>query len=399
MQKSSQKLIFPCLLWLFFRITSSISATLFSNAYPVLPIEKAINAFPPSSPLNIWFYRSFLSPWLRWDAKHYVTLLVRGYAAGDGTTSFHPLYTLLGKPLYLLGLDPLLSLLLVSSLAALAFFWIFYELANLDLNSEKSALALVFLVTFPISMIFFAPYSESVFLTFSTLALYAMRKRNWLLAALATFLASLARQQGVFLIFPILWYLWEDSGKSFKGLFKSWQGWLAAAAAPSGLLIWAIYRIGYLHEGALNFGDWQGFIYSALLSPSAKVIYSAQSLTWPWNVFWISAPRLFQSPDIEDLMTFGIGMGFLLLFALAWKHMNIADRIYCAVIIFVSFSISSGPVRIYLSLPRHLLLATPVFIGLAAALEKRWQQVTLISAQFMLQAFMLFLYVAQYWIP
>jgi Gpi18-like mannosyltransferase len=399
MQKSSQKFVFPGLLWLVFRITSSISAALFSNAYPVLPIEKALDVFPPSSNLKLWFYRSFLSPWLRWDAKHYVTLLVRGYAVGDGTTSFHPLYTLLSKPFYLLGLDPILSLLLVSSLAALAFLCIFYELANLDLNSEKSALALVFLATFPISLILFAPYSESVFLTFATLALYAMRKRNWILVALATLLASLARQQGVFLIFPILWYLWEDSGKSFMGLFKSWQGWLAAIAAPSGLLIWAIYRIGYLHEGALNFGDWQGFIYSALLSPSAKVIYSAQSLTWPWNVLWISTPRLFQSPDIEDLMTYAIGMCFLVLFALAWKHMNIAERIYCAVIIFISFSISSGPIRIYLSLPRHLLVATPVFIGLAAALEKRWQQVLLVSVQFVLQLFMLFLYVAQYWIP
>jgi hypothetical protein len=79
--------------------------------------------------------------------------------------------------------------------------------------------------------------------------------------------------------------------------------------------------------------------------------------------------------------------------------MNIADRIYCAVIVFISFSISSGPIRIYLSLPRHLLLATPVFVGLAAALEKRWQQVLLVSVQFVLQLFMLFLYVAQYWIP
>jgi hypothetical protein len=122
-------------------------------------------------------------------------------------------------------------------------------------------------------------------------------------------------------------------------------------------------------------------------------------MLWPWNVFLISTPRLFHAPDIQDLMTFAIGMGFLLLFILAWKHMNIADRIYCAVIIFISFSISSGPIRIYLSLPRHLFLATPVFIGLAATLDKRWQQTALIGLQFALQGFMLFLYVAHYWIP
>src|SRR6266498_1307938 len=399
MQKSSQKFVFPFLLWLFFRITTTISAALFSNSFPVLPIEKAIKVLPPSSEFCVWFYRAFLSPWLRWDAKHYVSLLERGYVAWDGTTSFHPLYILFSKPLYLLGIDPLLSLLIVSSVAALAFFWIFYKLANLDLDSEKSALALVFLSTFPVSLILFAPYTESIFLAFATLALYDMRKRNWLLVALGTFLAALARQQGVFLIFPTLWYIREDAGKSFKAILKNWQAWLAVLAAPSGLFLWAIYRIGYLHEGSLNYGDWQGFIYSALISPSAKIIYPAQSFLWPWNVLVISTPRLFHSPDIQDLMTYAIGIGFLILFILAWKPMNIADRIYCAVIIFVSLSISSGPVRIYLSLPRHLFVATPMFIGLAAALHKRWQQVALVSLQFALQGFMLFLYVAHYWIP
>lgn len=399
MQKPFRKFSFPFLLWFFFRAAISLEAALFSNFAPISQIEKDIKVWPPLADLSLWFNRVFLAPWLRWDAKIFVTLLQRGYVVGDGSTSFHPLYILLSKPLYLLALDPLLSLLIVSSLAALAFFWIFSKLASLDLSPEKSILALVLLSTFPLSLILFAPYTESVFLLFATLALYEMRKRNWFLAAPAIFLASLARQQGVFLIFPVLWYLWEDAGKSIRGLAKTWRGWAAVLAAPSGLLIWAVYRIAYLHEGGLNFGSWQGFIYSVLLSPSAKVIYRDQSMLWPWNVFLISTPRLFHAPDIQDLMTFAIGMGFLLLFILAWKHMNIADRIYCAVIIFISFSISSGPIRIYLSLPRHLFLATPVFIGLAATLDKRWQQTALIGLQFALQGFMLFLYVAHYWIP
>jgi Gpi18-like mannosyltransferase len=399
MQRPSNRFTFPFLLWLFFRVLDSIVAALFSSLNPVLQIEKDIPLWPPALDPGLWLNRVFLAPWLRWDAKHYIALLEHGYVAGDGGTSFHPLYILFSKPLHLLGIDPLFSLLIVSSLSALVFFWIFYKLADLDWGSEKSSLALMLLATFPISLILFAPYTESLFLLFSTLALYEMRKRNWMLTALAILLASLARQQGVFLIFPVLWYIWEDSGRSLRGLVRNWQSWLAAAAAPSGLLIWAAYRIGYLHEGALEYGNLQGFIYSALLSPSAKVIYSAQSFMWPWNVLWISTPRLFHSPDIQDLMTYGIGIGFLVLFALAWKHMNVADRIYCAVIVFISFSISSGPIRIYLSLPRHLLVAVPVFIGLAAALEKPWQRATLFGIQFFLQVFMLFLYVGHYWIP
>lgn len=399
MQNQQSKINFPFYLWLFFRISNSLSAAWFSSLQPVLPGEKEVAVWPPLPDISLWFNRVFLLPWLRWDATIYAMLLTYGYAAWNGTTSFHPLYVILSKPFHLLGFDPLSSLLITSSLAALAFFRIFYKLACLDLTYEKSVLALVLMATFPVSLILFAPYTESVFLVFATFALYQMRKRNWLLTALATFLAALARQQGVFLIFPMLWYIWEDSGKSFKGFLKTWKGWLAACVAPLGLLIWTAYRVGYLHEGGLDYQTWQGFIYSALLSPSAKIIYSEQSMMWPWDVLVLSMPRLINSPDIEDVMTFVLGMGFLVLFLFSWKHMSIADRIYCAVVVFISFSMSSGPIRIYLSLPRHLLLATPVFVGLAAALKERWQQITVITLQFVLQLFMLFLYVSHYWIP
>jgi len=399
MQNSYKKFAFPFLVWLSFRLLNSVIAALFSSLYPVLPIEKDLMVWPPATNLGFWLYRVLLSPWLRWDAKHYVSLLEQGYVAGDGSTSFHPLYILFSKPFYLLRIDPLLSLLVISSLAALVFFCIFYKLAQIDLDTEKRKLALILLATFPLSLILFAPYTESLFLVFAAVALYEMRQRNWLLTALAIFLASLTRQQGVFLIFPVLWYIWEDSGRSLTGLAKIRYAWLAAIAAPSGLLIWAAYRIGYLHEGGLDYGNWQGFIYSALLSPSAKIIYSAQSFMLPWDVFLISTPRLFHSPDIQDLMTYAIGMAFVVLFVIAWKPLSIADRIYCVAIILISFSISSGPIRIYLSLPRHLMLAFPVFIGLAAALEKPWQRATIIGIQFFLQVFMLFLYVGHFWIP
>lgn len=399
MQKQPEKIAFPFYLWLFFRISNSLSAALFSSLYPVLQAERDVAVWPPLFDLGPWLNRVLLLPWLRWDATIFVLILSENYVAGNGTTSFHPLHVILSKPFHLLGLDPLFSLLIISSLAALAFFWIFYKLARLDLDAPTSALALILLATFPISLILFTPYTESVFLFFATLALYQMRKRNWFLAAAATLLASLTRQQGIFLVFPMLWYIWEDSGNSVRGLLRPWKGWLAVCVAPLGLLIWAAYRIGYLNEGGLDYQNVQGFIYSALLSPSAKVIYSEQSMMWPWDVFLISTPRLFNSPDIQDLMTFAIGMMFLLLFARAWKHMSIADRVYCVAIVFISFSMSSGPVRIYLSLPRHLLLAAPVFIGLSVALRARWERLAVISLQFVLQMFMLFLYVTHYWIP
>ena len=255
------------------------------------------------------------------------------------------------------------------------------------------------MATFPISVILFAPYTESVFLFFSALALYQMRRRRWLLAALATGLASLTRQQGMFLMFPMLWYAWEDSGKSLDGLIRAWRGWLAAATAPIGLVAWTLYRIYYLHEGSLDLQSWQSFVYSFLLSPSAKVIFPDQALIWPWSAFAIASSKLAHAPDIGDILTIALGVGFVILLILAWKYLDPAGRFYALVITLVSFSVSTGPIRVYLSLPRHLFIAIPVFIGLAGALKRRWQQASVIGIQFLLEIFMLVLYVTKAWIP
>jgi hypothetical protein len=57
---------------------------------------------------------------------------------------------------------------------------------------------------------------------------------------------------------------------------------------------------------------------------------------------------------------------FIGMFILGWRHLRMSYRIYSIVIILVSLSFFTGPVNPYISLPRHLLLAFPVFIGYAA---------------------------------
>jgi hypothetical protein len=387
--------------WGFLRMFLSAVATLFSQLHPPTSIEQQIALWPPAAEIGRWLNRVFLAPWLRWDAVWYVTILTSGYQAENGSTSFHPLYIWLSKPFYLFGLDPVLSLLLTSSIASLSLFWMFYKLASIDLSPERSRMALLLLATFPISFILFAPYTESTFIFFTVLALYELRKRRWLWVALAAMLASLARQQGIFLILPMLWYVWEDYKTSLVELLKAWRVWFALISAPMGLIIWAIYRLGYLHEGTLEVHNLQGFIYSALLSPSAKKIIPDQVLMWPWEALMNAIVKIADTRQIQGMINLSLGLGFVLLFALAWKHMNPADRIYSLGVTLVSFSLSIGSTStyVYMSLPRHLLPAVPVFIGLASSLKKSWQQRAVIGVQFSLQVFVLMLYVFQTWIP
>jgi hypothetical protein len=52
-----------------------------------------------------------------------------------------------------------------------------------------------------------------------------------------------------------------------------------------------------------------------------------------------------------------------------------------------------------MGLPRHLLLAFPVFIGLGTVLRHRWQQLMVIGLGGLGIFFLLMLYVIQGWVP
>jgi hypothetical protein len=396
----SAKLITSQLLgtWLFLRCLTSLVVAAISPLYPLTTIEKSIALWPPAGNVSAWLERVFVAPWLRWDAVWFGRILVRGYAAWDGTTSFLPLYPWLSWPLYRLGLDPILSLLITSSLAALLLFGVFHRLAAHELPPAAAWTALLLLVTFPIAFILFAPYSESLFLLWAALALFAMRRSRWGLVALFSFLAALTRQQGIFLALPMLWWAWEASGRSLHGLKKAWRAWLTTLAAPAGLAAWAIYRMSYLHEGSLDFSNPQGLIYSALLSPSASMVVKGQAFRWPWQAFAVAISKAIHTPEINVFVNLVLGLGLVLAFGVAWKYLNIPDRLYSLAIILVSFSVTTGDYA-YISLPRHLILALPIFIGLAAALKKPWQRKTLIAIQIIAAMFLTVFYVFLQLIP
>ena len=301
-------------------------------------------------------------------------------------------------PLYRLGVDASVSLLIISSLAALAFMGIFYRLARLELEPATAWMALLLMATFPVAFILFAPYTESLFLVWATAALYCIRRESWGLAALFSFLAALSRQQGIFLALPMAWGVWQASRKSLQGASKVGWAWLAPLAAPAGLAAWGYYRIGYLHEGKLDFSNIQGMIYSALLSPSANKVIAGQSIRWPWEAFMIAVTKAIHTPELNVFVNLALGIGFLIAFIVSWRYLNIGDRLYASAIIVVSLCVTTGQYA-YVSLPRHLFLATPVFIGLAAALQRFRYKPILLAAQSLGLILLIYFYVLNGWIP
>jgi len=386
-------------IWLVLRLVTFVWAALVSPLHAITPVEQMVPLWPPSTPLLRWLERTLLAPWFRRDAVNHVGIVVNGYRLDDGSTQFHPLFAWLAKPIYWLFGHPTLALLVVSSLATIALLIIFEQLVLLDLESHTARTATLLFIFSPPAFILFAPYTESLFLLWAVLCLFWARKQRWWLAGLAGALATLTRQQGIFLLFPLAWELWQVAGRNPRRALAGWRDWLALTLIPGGLLFWVAYRAVALNDVRPDYSSLQAFVYSVIISPASSKVVPVQAFWLPWRALWFALNNLWAQFHISVAIDLVLGAGFLLLLGLAWRHMRVSYRIYAVIIVLVSFAYHTGPFLPYMGLPRHLLLAFPVFIGLGPVLRYRWQRLLMVGLGLFGMLFLLMLYVIRGWVP
>jgi hypothetical protein len=370
-KKLPRRLLEIVFLWLALRLVLSLWIALSSSFSPQTALEKQVPLWPPTTPLGDWWQRVFVMPWYRWDVEYFLNIAVRGYRLDDGTAQFHPLYPWLGQITgHLLGGNMLLGLLVASSLCALLLLLSFERWALLDLPAEAAWRATLYFAHAPVAFILFAPYSEATFLLCGVLALFAARRGVWWQAGLAGGLAALTRQQGIFLLLPLAWELWEWSGRRWRALLGNWRGLLGLALVPAGLLLWLLYRAWALGDVAFDFSQPRTLIYGLLISRSATRVVHVQSFMPPWQALWTALQHL----NVTTVIDLSLASFFLLLLILGarplWR-LRPSYFLYALAIILVSFSYSTGPREPYMGLPRHCLLAFPLFLPLALW-GKRW---------------------------
>lgn len=317
---------------------------------------------------------TLLGIWERWDTVYYARIVNAGYSAVDGTTTFHPLFPWLAKLPALLGITPVISLLLVSSAATLALYPAFARLASLDQDWTKARLATLLFIFWPVSYVLYIPYSESLWLLLAVLCLLYARRDRWWLAAAAGALATLTRQQGLFLAIPLAWELFAAEQYDIKRTVARWRSWLSFALIPLAYLSWILYRTFALADAKPDLSSLKGVISSALVSPASHLVVKDHAFIWPWKAAYLAIERAMSLSYVNPWIDLGLGFLFLLLIVLAWRGMRGSYRAYVVVIAVASFSFHTGMTPTggaYISLPRHLLLAFPVFIGLAARVEDR----------------------------
>lgn len=386
-------------IWLALRIVLGAWAAYVSALRPLTPSERTIPLWPPRGSLGAWLERALLAPWNRWDTEYYLNIVQRGYRADDGTAQFHPLLPWLATPIAWLTGQPLFALLLVSSVASIGLLIAFNRLALLDLKPTDARTSTLLLLCAPPAFILFAPYTESLWLLWAVLCLLYARRGQWWRAGLAGALATLTRQQGVFLMVPLAWELWEAQQRDWRRTLRSWRNWLALGLIPAGLLTWLIYRAVALNDLRANLADPQALIFSLLISPSASKVVPVQAFLPPWQALGLALAKLWREPELSLIVDLTFGGAFVLLVLAAWRNLRASYRLYVLTILVVSFGYYTGPFYPYMGLPRHLLLAFPVFIGLAPRLRRPLLRQTLFTLSLLGMFLLLWLYVLHGWTP
>jgi hypothetical protein len=298
--------------------------------------------------------------WERQDALWFLRIADTGYALGDGSAAFFPLFPLLVRAVgVLLGGALLPAAYLVSSAALVVGLAVVHRLTLLELGEDLLARRTVlYLAVFPTGLFLFAPYSESLFLALATGCLYAARRSAWLPAAALGALASGTRSAGVLLVLPLA----VEAVLQHRGSLRATAGRLLAAAAAglgtaSYLLWWQVRHGDGLRPLEVQRESWQ------------------REPALPWQTLADGAQ---EGTRYLGSYAGGYHTADLLLVAVAlaaavWSVRRLRATwsvwLVASLVLPLTLQFAGRPL---LSMPRYLVVLPPLFWALAA-FSRRWR--------------------------
>lgn len=139
------------------------------------------------------------------DAVRYLDIAQNGYVT-EGKNAinlvFYPLYPFLTRCMsFLTGSLPAAGLI-VSQMSYAAASVLLYELLLIDGDSRRAWDGALLMALYPYSVFVMGVFSEGLFLMLSIGCLLALRRKRYVFAGIAGFLAALTRVQGMLLVFP-----------------------------------------------------------------------------------------------------------------------------------------------------------------------------------------------------
>jgi hypothetical protein len=245
---------------------------------------------------NLW-----LNPWTTYDSYWYLRIAQKGFE--PLSAGFFPFYSLL---LRLAGPNEIKMTawgVLISNLSLGAGLVALFRLTKLDFGEKTAWGAVVLTAFFPLSAIFSAVYTESLFFALLVAAFLFFREKRWAWAIAAGFLAGLTRNSGPVLCLALL-LEWE---RIPRGETKNRILALGAALAP---------LLGFLTVQAYLFWQFQG-----LGATKTQEIYG-RHLNWPWLPIWRESLGIAmgRTLDITTILNFLVTLSALIFIVRGWKR-------------------------------------------------------------------------------
>jgi hypothetical protein len=302
----------------------------------------------------------------RQDALWFLRIATTGYAAGDGSAAFFPLYPLVVRATsWAVGGHPLLAATLVSNVSFFGSLLVLYDLTVREFSRSVARRTIVYLAVFPTAFFFFAPYSESLFLLLSLIAFREARRDRWAGAAAAGALAALTRSIGVVLAPALIVMALERRGD--RGL--RWQRMIAGPAVLLGPLV-------YL--------GWWGAAHGDALAPIHAQANWQREATFPLTTLW-NALRLAGGDGVTqpgywiiDVLVVGVVIAAVVA---GLRLLPLPYLVYALGSLLIPLSYPFPP-RPLLSMPRFVAVIFPAFWVLADATERRRLPHTAVVATF-----------------
>jgi Gpi18-like mannosyltransferase len=227
--------------------------------------------------------------------------------------AFFPLYPLLVHLGTAIGLPSELAAMGITSLAFLGASFYLYRLVEEAWGAPAALRAVWIVAFFPTSFFTFAPYTESLYLLCAAGALYHARHLQGWRAGLWGAGAALSHATGLALL-PAMLLCWK--GNRLQAVPRLLGPTAAAGAA----------YLGYLNA--------QHVAVSTLLGAERGW---HRALTFPWTGFQASLEWLVQAGSrnpawaAENLLQLAVTVIFLVLTALAWRHLGGMAAAYCGI--------------------------------------------------------------------
>lgn len=334
----------------------------------------AFGMIPEQQGLHAVFHRTTvvaLDVWARWDSEYYLDIAQHGYAFRSALTGFFPLYPMLIRLVApFVADDWVLAGVVASFLGCVVALVYLYRLAAMELGEEAARRVALYVLIYPAALFLFAVYSESLYLALTVATFYHARRRQWYFAAVAAYLAGLARANALVLFLPLAYEAWEqlraertaDAGLRpgrWRGVARGALGpVLAIGAAPIGLATFAAY-LAWLTRDPL------AYLHSQGRPPLAR------HLALPWVTLYDAARAVLghlQDPTplarAVTLQDFLVTLVLIAAAVIAWRRLPRVYAIYliAATLFLLSSTLPDWPIQ---SMLRYSLTIFPLFLVLA----------------------------------